>query len=389
METRNGRARERLRYIIERQRQEIERRWLERVERDVASTHGVSLTQLRDGMPDYLVELAHTLREHPRDPFDQRAESAWSRVAREHGITRVRIGFDIGQLVHEFVVLRRVITDVALEQDPTLIEAEGLLAELLDAAIGTAVQAYVDARDYEARRDQAASIGFLTHELRHPLSAAMLAAERLRRGRDDGRTSALDTLDRALHKLGMLIDSVLLTEKLEAGEVEVEPSEIRLRDLMEPIESLRAAAERKGLRFQADYDPALSVTIDPDLTRSALQNLVENAVKYTDAGGVAISVADEGDELIVDIRDTCKGLSPEELATIFEPFKRGRSEKTGTGLGLAIARRAIEAQGGRVEAESPGPSGCHFFVRVPKFVEARASGGPRAGTAQGAPSIQQ
>ena len=104
----------------------------------------------------------------------------WSTVAKDHGITRVRIGFDISQLVHEFVVLRRVIYEVAQEHDREFRAAEPALTELLESAIGVAVQAYVDARDYDARRAQAANIGFLIHELRQPLTTAMLATGRLR-----------------------------------------------------------------------------------------------------------------------------------------------------------------------------------------------------------------
>src|SRR5262249_26222523 len=100
-----------------------------------------------------------------------------------------------------------------------------------------------------------------------------------------------------------------------------------------------------------------------------IQNLVENAIKYTDRGAVDVSLRHTDDELVLDVFDTCPGLAPEELRTIFEPFKRGRSDKTGTGLGLAIARRAAEAQGGSIQAESPGPSGCHFSVRLPRSVQ--------------------
>ena len=70
--------------------------------------------------------------------------------------------------------------------------------------------------------------------------------------------------------------------------------------------------------------------------------------------------------------DTCEGLSPEELRTIFEPFKRGRSAKGGTGLGLAIARRAVEAQGGSIHGESPGPVGCRFSITLPKRIDGEA-----------------
>jgi signal transduction histidine kinase len=368
MDTNSGRVNERISQIIEEQSEEIERRWLETVQRDVVKTPGVELTLLRDGMPDYLIELAKALKNSTTSTqsLDRLAESAWTKVAREHGITRVRLGFDISQLVHEFVVLRRVIYEVVHTQELAFGQAESLLADLLDAAISAAVEAYVGARDYEARRAQAANIGFLTHELRQPLSMAMFAAASLRRCIADEDAHVLDTLDRGLGGLADLIDSVLLTQKLEVGEVNVQPTEITMSQLMEPVESLRRTAEQKGLRFHVTYDPELRVVVDPTLTRSAIQNLAENAVKYTDSGEVEISVAHTADEVIVDVRDTCRGISAEELRTIFQPFKRGRTEKTGTGLGLAIARRAIEAQEGRIHAESPGLSGCHFSIRFPR-----------------------
>jgi signal transduction histidine kinase len=173
--------------------------------------------------------------------------------------------------------------------------------------------------------------------------------------------------------LSELIDGVLLTEKLEAGEVTIAPAETTLGRLMEPVETLRGPAEQKGLRFHTAYDPDLTLAVDVDLTRSVLQNLAENAVKYTDDGEVEFSITNEGDEVVIDVRDTCKGLSLEELGTIFEPFKRGRTDKTGTGLGLAIARRAVAAQGGSIHAESPGPSGCHSSVRLPRYAVRNAA----------------
>ncbi|HVV51078.1 MAG TPA: sensor histidine kinase [Polyangia bacterium] len=360
-----GSVRGRLGRIIEQRSEEIERRWLERIQQDVVKQPGVELTLLRDGMPHYLLELTKLLG-NGVDPLDDRAESAWTRVARDHGITRVRIGFDISQLVHEFMVLRRTIQEVVREEDASLPSAD-VLADVLEAAIAVAVQAYVEARDFESRRAQAANVGFLTHELRHPLAAVSLSATRLRRHAVPEQEHALEILERGVRRLSELIDGVLLTEKLEAGEITSAPKATTVGQLMESIEALRGAAEQKGLRFRTAYDPDVALSVDVDLTRSVLQNLADNAVKYTDQGEVEISVTEAGDEVVVDFRDTCKGLSPEELQTIFEPFKRGRTEKTGTGLGLAIARRAVEAQGGSIHAESPGPSGCHFCVRLPRY----------------------
>jgi signal transduction histidine kinase len=131
------------------------------------------------------------------------------------------------------------------------------------------------------------------------------------------------------------------------------------------VRGARAEAENKHLRFVVTYDPALVVRADLGLALSALQNLADNAVKFTDAGSVEIAVEDRGPEIAIHVRDTCAGLSSEELTTIFEPFHRGHTGKPGTGLGLAIASRAVRAQGGRIEVESQD-EGCHFSMMLAK-----------------------
>ena len=337
----------------------------------------MEITQLRDGMPAYLRALANLLRNDP-DNLNGGGGRTWSAIAREHGITRVRIGFDIGQLVHEFVVLRHVIRDVLQELEIWDHGPESVLADLLDGAIAAAVQAYVDARDYQARRRQAQEMAFVTHEFRNPLSAAILSSDQLRRKLPAEQATLLDTIDRNLRKLNQLIDSMLMTQRLEAGEVESRPVEVKLGQVMEgALEAARQVAAQKGLELRVDFDPDLTVMLDPVLTHSAIQNIVDNAAKYTDVGHVEVSVRDLGQEISVDVRDTCAGISEEELRTIFEPFRRGHTKKAGTGLGLAIARRAVEAQGGTIGAESPGDSGCHFSIRLPK--PSRKTGGETGG----------
>jgi signal transduction histidine kinase len=126
--------------------------------------------------------------------------------------------------------------------------------------------------------------------------------------------------------------------------------------------------------FDVHYEPSLVVQVDPMLTRSAVQNMVDNAAKYTDDGGVSVDVEDRPENIVVHVRDTCVGISAEELKTVFEPFRRGTTEKAGTGLGLAIARRAVETQGGSIDAESTGHSGCHFWIQLPKQVSPVAPG---------------
>lgn len=175
---------------------------------------------------------------------------------------------------------------------------------------------------------------------------------------------------------------MLLTQKLEAGEVELRPVEIPLAKILEPaLEAARNLAAQKKVAFRATYDAGLTVKLDPALTRSAVQNLADNAAKYTDTGEIEMTVeqdrdddgGDDGERLIIHFRDSCAGLSAEELQTIFEPFRRGHTGKAGTGLGLAIAQRAVAAQGGSIHAESSGKAGCHFWLELPRSARTPAS----------------
>jgi signal transduction histidine kinase len=345
---------------------EIEQRWLQCVTENVARTQGIEPTQLRDGIPDYLAALSEALRGRS-DEADVAGAAIWAKIAHEHGITRVRIGFDIDQLVQEFVALRHVIREVAIEHGVPTDGAEAMLADLIDAAITEAVRAYVHARDYETRRVQAEHIGFLTHELRNPLMAAISAADLLRQEASPDQIRRLDVLDRNHRRLMELIDGVLDTARLVVGSIKPKLVVAREGEILDSAtEAALAVANKKGLSFEVLCNPERRIRLDPELTRSAIQNLADNAVKYTDAGAVEISVDDTETTWSVHVRDTCNGLSREELRTIFDPFRRGSTRKQGTGLGLAITRRAIEAQSGTIHAESPGPVGCHFWFTLPK-----------------------
>jgi signal transduction histidine kinase len=274
-----------------------------------------------------------------------------------------------------------VIRDV-LESDGLSVDGPGaILAAILDAATTAAVQSYVEARDLEAQRRQAEHIGFLTHELRSPLSTAVLAASQLRLDATAEQELPLQILERNHRRLSDLIDSVLLTEQLAFGSVELRRVQLRLGQIMDgALEAARAVAAHKGLEIVTDYDPELLVDVDPLLTRSALQNLADNAAKYTDAGQIHVTVDNRPDALVFHVRDACGGIPSAELQMIFDSFRRGTTMKPGTGLGLAIAKRATEAQGGTLHVESYEAPGCHFWITLPKTTNGgRGSDAARSG----------
>jgi signal transduction histidine kinase len=360
--------RARLAAAIESRLHDIEQRWVEKVQEDVVRGRQLEPTELRDAIGSYIERLANALRSD--ESIESSGSSAWADIAREHALTRVRLGFDIDQLVREFILLRRVLFEVAREEHLIANDLQSeRLADLIDAAIATSLKTYIESRDLAARREQAEHIGFLTHELRNPLSTAIMAVARLRKNQEIVTRAAqtLDMLDRSLRRLASQIDGLLLTERFDAREMECRPEDVPLgRIVTEATGAAQLEAGLKGVEFVTRFDPELLLHVDPGLTTSALQNVVDNAVKFTDRGRVEITADNTPTNVLVHVYDNCDGLSAEEIKTIFEPFKRAHAGKAGTGLGLAIARRAVEAQGGRIDAESGGDHGCHFWLTLPK-----------------------
>jgi signal transduction histidine kinase len=290
----------------------------------------------------------------------------------------VRTGVDVGVLVRELMLLRQVIREVAREQGVPAGAADAVLADAVDAAIGAAVEAHVGARDRAARRRQAEHVAFLTHELRNPLGTAMLTASLLRK-RVPAQEAMLDKLERSHRRLNDMIDGVLLSERLESGTVEPHPSEVSLAELVSlAMENARSVAERRGLAVHVAEIAGASIHVDPQLARAAIQNLVESAIRYARRGEVDVSVEARADAVLVHVRNQCPGVSPDELRTMLEPFEGAAppDATAGAGLGLVIARRAAEAQGGLIHAEPESPSGCHFWIELPRQVQVALAGAP-------------
>jgi signal transduction histidine kinase len=351
---------------IERSQNEIEERWLARIRVDANATHA-DLTDLKDGVGRYLQRIAQSFR----DPhIDHSGTEAWNDLATEHALNRVRLGFDVEQLMHELVLLRRTLTEVLREQGftPSGSLMERIL-EVIDTATAASVKRYVQARDYAARRQRAEHLGFLAHQVRSPISGALLALGHARRHQSEPEKLApsLARVERSLDRVHKLIDEALLIESFDANAIQPTFVDSTIGDVLEDlVASAQDAAARKRLVFRADYDPAATLRTDPKLLRTALEHVIENAIKYTDDGEVSFIVQEAQDRFEFHVHDNCQGISRAELAIIFEPFRRGRSNKAGTGLGLAIVRNVVQLLGGEAHVESPGERGCHFWLTIPK-----------------------
>jgi signal transduction histidine kinase len=131
-------------------------------------------------------------------------------------------------------------------------------------------------------------------------------------------------------------------------------------------------AEARGIRFVTGTDGEVLVDVDRRLLRSALTNLVRNAVKFTRTGGtIELRIRTDDGRAFIDIEDECGGLPPERADRLFAAFLQANDDRSGFGLGLAIAKQAIEAHGGGIIVNNVPDKGCIFTIDLP-----RADAGP-------------
>ncbi|WP_300528447.1 ATP-binding protein [Maricaulis sp.] len=216
----------------------------------------------------------------------------------------------------------------------------------------------------------------MSHELRTPLNGIVGLSQALEDSLPDG--VALEHA-RMIHEsadtLTEILNDILDMSKIEAGKLELSPSEVDLPQLLRDVHALfQANAEGKGLAFALDIAPDVPrfVRIDPLRVRQCLSNLISNAIKFTDKGQVAIAVntfdGNDMHRVTIAVSDTGIGIPQTKLETLFDPFTQAESDTSakfgGTGLGLAITRSLARIMGGDISVSSTYGEGSRFTLDV-------------------------
>jgi signal transduction histidine kinase len=219
-------------------------------------------------------------------------------------------------------------------------------------------------------------LGFVTHELKNPLSSAILGLHTVKDGYlgelNQGQKKSLDTVSHSLDYFHDMIRNYLDLSRLEKGEIEVRRSQSDLlRDILTPIiEGLEREITEKNMSLETHVPQSLMIEADRDLLRIVFDNLLANALKYGRESGLIIIAAKQDDAgTVISVFNEGAGVSAEKLPLLFRKFSRiddlSNLGKKGTGLGLFICREIIEKHGGKISAESIPGSWIRFTCSIP------------------------
>jgi signal transduction histidine kinase len=346
--------------LLKVRRQDLINRWSAAVTRE-STSEPISRGALLDHIPRFIDELIGAL--HP----DALSLASLGEDAVEHGTQRLNLGFNVAEVVREYGTLHRCIIEIADEGGLSIErDAQTVIARWLNQGLANAVSQYVTERDMEQQREASEHLGIIAHEIRTPLSSARVACDLLKKGELAGGGRTVELLDRALRRARGVVDNVLthaalslsLTPRLEA---------LSLRKTLEEIAfDCGAEAEAKGIEIVVTVVPEdLGIDADARLLRSAVSNLLQNALRFSQPSSTTNVRAKRTEgHVLIEIEDTCGGLPPGRADDVFKPVvQRGQGEtETTFGLGLPIAQQAARAHNGTLKVRDLPGKGCIFTL---------------------------
>ena len=343
----------------------------------IAQPAGVALRSAK-----YRSELQALLDETQRQSEELQVQSEELRVSNEELEEQ-------GRALKESAV-RLEQQQVELEQTNSQLEEQAQLLEAQrDDLARTSAAVELKARELEqASQYKSDFLANMSHELRTPLNSLLILSKLLGDNPNgnltDEQTQYARTIQASGNDLLNLINDILDLSKIEAGHVEIDAQTVTLARLTADLrQTFDPIAKDRGLNFSIEVasDAPTAIGTDRQRLEQVLKNLLSNAFKFTEAGGVSLAIAPvEGDRLALTVTDTGIGISPEQHQAIFDAFRQAdgaiNRKFGGTGLGLSISRELTRLLGGSISLKSKPGAGSSFTVTIPldydpALVEAR------------------
>jgi len=356
--------------LIREERDQLIKNW-RRDARVLASAAHLDEPTLDDHIPAFLDEL---IMELSRPDETRVAELHTAGSPTHHGLQRLQDGFDITEVVAEYNIIRDALQD--------LVETHGLVLHgvpartinrVLDKAIGIAVRSYASQKAVELQQRREEHLAFIVHDLRTPLNAISLVTDELEHSlpgpMGEGTEELVGMLKRNLGRLDRLVTCVSQEQVnlMATGRRKLERRDIDLLPFVKSIvRDMRPLQEAAGTKISTQIAKDHVVSADALLLSQIFQNLISNALRFTQGGQVIVGARFLGTTTECWVQDNGSGVAADRVDLIFEKLETDLDpEKRSTGLGLAIVKEAVEAHDGSVSVEILEPHGTAFRFTLP------------------------
>ncbi len=340
-------------------------RIIARTQGKVAGTRNVVDKEagLASGIPRFLSQIVGMLQTPSQSDNTEIGE-----IAARHGDDLHKIGVTVEEVVHDYGGLCQSITEIAVEEDVTISSSDfQTLNACLDFAIAAAVSQHGRQREQSVSDGAATDLGVLAHELRNALHGATMAFDAIREGKVGLSRSTSGVLHRSLLRMGVLVDRALAEVRMMASRNS--KARMSIATLLDEVVAMaQADAQDRGVQLTiAPVESNLWVDVDRHSVLSALENILQNAVKFTRPHGcIALRTVATEDRVLIEIEDECGGLPTGQMEELFRAFGQLGADRSGLGLGLTISRDGIEASGGTITVRDLPGKGCVFSIDLPR-----------------------
>lgn len=286
-------------------------------------------------------------------------------------VTLSMVGFSgsyfIRSIVHPVEQIARSVKTVAEGNYKTEVPVKSRYSDELSELCRTFNEMSAALGDYDRMKND--FISTVSHELRTPLTAIKGWAETISACPDDPVTVSHGTgiILSETENLNVMVEDLLDFSKLESGRMRINPEKLDgVAELTETVSSMIVKADRKGLSFgYSENDGVAPVYADPLRLRQVFVNIIDNAIKYTQSGGVTVDSAITDSEFVVTVRDTGCGIPAEYLPHIKEKFFKANMSQKGSGIGLAVCDEILAMHGGKLEIGSTENEGTTVKIILP------------------------
>jgi signal transduction histidine kinase len=322
--------------------------------------------QLQSGLSLFLDQLIEVLRKNSNSVGTQ-DEAEISDIASSHGRELLRLGYTLTHVVHSYGAMCQAITEVAASTKAPVTAMEfHQLNRCLDIAIAGAVTEFESLRNLENKNREVVHLGAIAHELRNALNRARISFEMLSKGMVGLGGSTSRVLERSLEEMDVLINRSLSEVRLRADSELNEECFSIIEVVSQLVVTAEIEAAQKKQTLTVTVEPTMHVKTDRHLVLAAIGNLMQNAMKFTKAGGnISILGTATDTNVVVEVQDQCGGIPENKIGALFKPFVQQNTDRTGLGLGLLISKQAIEKCGGTLAVRNTD-GGCCFTVTLPR-----------------------